>query len=422
MSAVAAPDRTRSFLDTLFAGHEGPGFAVRLWDGTEWGDGEAFTLVLRHPGALRAMFWPSSELVLAEAFIRGDFEIEGDLRAVFALADWLLVERVWTRAERARQAMALLALPRRENDGEVGGAAELRGRRFSLARDRQAVRYHYDRSNEFFRLWLDERMAYTCACFASPDDDLDTAQRRKLDLVCRKLRLQAGERLLDVGCGWGGLATWAASEYGADVLGVTLSEQQAEFARERVREAGLERRVRIEVCDYREVDEPESFDKIASVGMIEHVAEERLGDYFHRLHRLLRPGGLLLNQGISRPVGQKPRRGSSFFAAYLYPDAQLSPLSRALDAAERAGFELRDVESLREHYALTVARWYETLEARRDEAIAASNLTTFRVFQLYLAGSIRGFETGRVNVHQTLLAKPVDGDAGLPLTREDLYA
>jgi len=418
VSAVAAPDRTRAFLDALFDGYDGPAFAVRLWDGTEWGDPDSFTLVLAHPGALRAMFLPPSELALAEAYIRGDFEIEGDLRAIFPLGDWLLVEREWTRAERVRQAKALLGLPR---SGALDGAAELRGRRFSLARDRQAATYHYDRSNEFFALWLDERMLYSCACFDSPADTIDEAQARKLDVLCRKLRLRPGERVLDAGCGWGGFAVWAAENYGVDVLGVTLSEPQAAWARERARAAGLESQVRIEVRDYREVDEPHGFDKIASVGMVEHVAEERLPGYFEQLHRLLRPGGLLLNHGISRPVGQKPRRGNSFFAAYVYPDAQLSPVTTILDAAERAGFELRDVESLREHYVLTVSRWYEALEASRDEAIAASDLTTFRVFQLYLAGSVHGFESGRVNLHQTLLAKPDDGVTGLPLTREDLY-
>ncbi|HEX2111116.1 MAG TPA: class I SAM-dependent methyltransferase [Gaiellaceae bacterium] len=240
--ATCAAARTLRLLDEIFAGYERGDFAVRLWDGTAWepeGTKDArFTLVLRHPGALRAMLLPPDELSLGEAYVNDDFDIHGDIEAVFPLADHGLVETL-SAADRARLGRRLLALPRGAGAREDAGA-RLSGRKHSRARDRQAVTYHYDRSNEFFELFLDSRMVYSCAYFAEPDLDLEIAQERKLDYICRKLRLRRGERLLDVGCGWGGLAIHAAARYGADVVGITLSERQAELARERVAAAGLD--------------------------------------------------------------------------------------------------------------------------------------------------------------------------------------
>jgi cyclopropane-fatty-acyl-phospholipid synthase len=417
---------TIALLDDLLGDYRPRNFAVRLWDGTVWGPGadeEArFTILIREPGALRALLGPPSELALAEQYIHGAIEIEDDLEAVFPLADYLLVERRWTRRDRIRTLTRLLSLPSNGNGRRDGRQpARLRGRRFSLARDRQATTYHYDRSNDFFALWLDELMVYTTAYFASETDTLERAQLRKLDYVCRKLRLQPGERLLDIGCGWGALAIHAAERYGAEVVGITLSEAQAQVARKRIRERGLGPRCTIELRDYRELDEREAFDKIASIGMFEHVAEEVLVSYFRRAWQLLRPRGVFLNHGIARPIDQPQRRGGSFMLSYVYPDAELSPISTALRAAELAGFEVRDVESLREHYPPTLREWLRRLEANREAAIRASDDVTYRIFRIYLAGSIYGFSTGRVNVYQSLLAKPRHGESALPLTREDWY-
>jgi cyclopropane-fatty-acyl-phospholipid synthase len=420
-----AAGRSLAFVQELLGGYRPRDFAVRLWDGTVWepDDGEEarFTLVLRHPGALRALLGPPSELALAEAYVRGDFELEGDVEAAFRVADYLLVDRPSSRAATVRQAARLLALPSDGGPGAEHAPARLRGARFSLGRDREAVTYHYDRSNEFFALWLDERMVYSVAYFASEEESLEAAQLRKLDLVCRKLRLRPGERLLDIGCGWGALVVHAAARFGVEALGVTLSEKQAGVARAAIERAGVGDRCRIEVRDYRSLEEAAGFDKLASVGMFEHIPADGLGAYFAQAWRLLRPGGVFLNHGIARPLDQPQRRGRSFVTTYVYPDAELTPLSTVLRLAEAAGFEVRDVESLREHYPLTLRAWLGRLEAQRDAAVHAASEATYRIFRIYLAGSAHGFATGRLNVYQSLLVKPADGRSGLPLTRDDWY-
>ncbi len=414
------------FLQDLLGDYRPRDFAVRLWDGTVWeaepGRTAHFTLVLKHPGALRGMFWPPNELALAEAYVYDDFDIEGRIEAVFGLADHLLAGRRRSAVDRLRLGARLLALPSRKRPRAGRRVARLRGLKHSKARDRQAVAYHYDVSNDFYALWLDDRMVYSCAYFASPDEDLDAAQERKLDYVCRKLRLRRGERLLDIGCGWGGLIIHAARRYGVDALGITLSEPQTELANERIRRAGLAGRCRAEVRDYREIEEWGSYDKLVSVGMFEHVGEALLSEYFRRAYRLLRPGGVFLNHGISRNLNLPTRRGLSFVQRYVFPDGELAPISATLRAAEDGGFEVRDVESLREHYALTLGHWVRRLEARYDEARKITDETTYRVWRLYMSGSAHGFTTGRLNVYQTLLSKPDRGESGLPLTRDDWYA
>ena len=330
-------------------------------------------------------------------------------------ADWSLPERLKLGGATGRFAGAARPAETR--------AADLRGRRFSLARDRQAVSYHYDRSNELFSLYLDSRMVYSCAYFASPDTSLEVAQERKLDILCRKLRLCPGERLLDIGCGFGALVMHAAQRFGVEAVGITISERQAELARERIAAAGLTDRCRVEVVDYRELDEPESYDKVVSVCMFEQVPEHLLPEFFARAYTLLRPGGVFVNQGIARHVDfeQSARRGDSFIDRYVFPDGGVVPISMTLAAAEGAGLEVRDVESLREHYVITLRHWVSRLERNRNAAITATDELTYRVWRLYMAGSAFGFETGRLNVYHTLLARPVQGRSGLPLTRNDWY-
>jgi cyclopropane-fatty-acyl-phospholipid synthase len=420
-----AATQTLGLLDDLFEGYRSD-FVVRLWDGATRApaDGEEarFALVLNHEGALRTILGTPSRLQLsfAEAYLHGDVDIEGDLEAVFPLADWLLIDRHWGRREQLHLLRRARQLPANGRTCTGRGPARLRGRRDSAERLAQAVHYHYDLEPDFYGVFLDRRLVYTCAYFRSPDDDLDTAQEQKLDYICRKLRLQPGERLFDIGCGWGALVMHAAKHYGVEALGVTLSAPQAELANERIGAAGLADRCRVEVRDFREVTG--EFDKVSSIGMFEHLTEAALPEYFAHVHRVLRPGGAFLNHGIGQSATVRARRGGSFTMAYIFPDCELLPISTTLREAEAAGFEVRDVESLREHYALTVSAWRSRLEAGRGRAIAATDEVTYRVWRLGMAGFTYGQRVGRLNLWQALLVKPADGFSGLPLTREEWYA
>ena len=413
--------RSSEFLGALFKDYPGRNFQVRLWDGTVWGAAKQprFTLVLKHPGALRAMFSSPSELTLGEAYIHDDFDIEGDIEAAFDLADYLLIQKrsLWESFDLNER---LAKLPKSDRPRADLHLVEPVGKPHSRDRDRQAIRYHYDLPTEFYALWLDSRLVYSCAYFNEAEENLDSAQVHKLDYICRKLRLRPGDRLLNIGCGWGALIMHAASNYGVECVGITLSVPQAEVARERLRTAGLNHRCRVEVSDYRDIDHELQYDKIASVGMFEHVGEALLPEYFRRAWDLLRPGGVFLNHGIAYSATYR-RRGPSFVDRYVFPDGDLVPVSTSLREAELSGFELRDVESLREHYALTLHYWVQRLEAHREEARRITDDVTYRIWRLYMAGSAHGFRSGRLNVYQTLFAKPLHGHSGLPLTRADWY-
>lgn len=423
MSPDASSRITRELLEELF-GPDRERVGVRLWDGDCWPDDtpRPVTLILRHPGALRAMFLGGSELELGEAYLYDDFDIEGNIESAHALAEGL-VQRVDGWRARLRLVRQLRQLPaERRRRSTRRGRARLRGRVHDAERDRAAVTYHYDVSNDFYALWLDSHMVYSCAYFACEDDDLDTAQARKLDYICRKLRLKPGQRLLDLGCGWGGLVMHAAQNYGVDATGITLSSPQAELAGARIVSAGLKNRCRVQVRDYRDVEDWGSYDALVSVGMFEHVGEALLPEYFQRAWRLLRPGGIFLNHGIARRATDTPARGPSFSSTYVFPDGELVPIGTTVRVAEAEGFEVRDVESLREHYALTLRHWVRRLEARHDEALEYVDEPTYRVWRLYMSGSVHGFANGRLNVYQTLLVKPDEqGRSGLPLMREDWY-
>jgi len=426
-SSDRARGRTLALLERIFAGYEGQAFGLRLWDGTVWPEGgdpsPTFVLALNHPGTLRTMFLPPTELGLGEAYIYDDFDVEGDLIGAFAMAEYLRGLDLGVGHHKLGLARQLMALP--ETSAARGGrqAAEVRGTRHSRGRDRQAISYHYDVSNDFYALWLDKRMVYSCAYFEDADQAIDAAQERKLDYICRKLRLQPGDRLLDIGCGWGGLVIHAAQHYGAQALGITLSQPQVDLARARIKRAGLTDRCRVEVQDYREVVPDEPFDKLVSVGMFEHVGEAKMRVYFERARELLRPQGLFLNHAIARPGWLPSMTGRETFSShYVFPDGELVPVSLSARVAEETGFEVRDIESLREHYALTLRRWVRRLESHHDEALRHVDEVTYRVWRLFMSGSAYHFECGRHNVYQTLLVKPGSrGECGLPLTRDDLY-
>ena len=424
-------ERTRHVLSEIFGGCSLDKVGVRLWDGTAWPDERprAAVLALKHPGALGQMFLPGTEVGLAEAYLHNDFDIEGDIEAAFEIADFLL-GRLKDWKKKVKLAGLIVALPDRNGRSTMRRAARqllprIRGRQSLLERDRRAVTFHYDVSNDFYRLWLDRQMVYSCAYFQAPNDDLDTAQERKLDYLCRKLRLRAGQRLLDIGCGWGALVFHAAKYFGVRALGITLSKPQAEWGCARIAEAGLGNEARVDLRDYREIfaNGNKFYDAIVSVGMAEHVGRERLPDYFAVAHRALKPGGVFLNQAISEGVVLRPdNKNGSFIEQHVFPGGDIPPLPIMLRVAESSGFEIRDVENLREHYALTLRHWLRRLEAHHGEARSFVDETTYRVWRLYIAGSAHGFRRGHIAVYQTLFAKlDASGQAHLPLTRADWY-
>lgn len=392
--------------------------ALAFWDGSVLpaGDGDAVgTLHVRRP-AIGHLLHEPNQLGLVRAFVAGDLRFDGDLEALLAARSRFRDLRL-SIAGRLHAAAGLVALGRGDALRRPPvPAAEARpdGRRHSLRRDRAVVRHHYDVSNAFYRRLLGPTLVYSCACFADPGEGLDAAQERKLERICQKLRLRPGDRLLDIGCGWGSLLLHAARRHGARGLGVTLSAEQAQLARERIARAGLAERVEIRVADYREVhDGP--FDKVASVGMVEHVGDAQLDAYARTIARLVRPGGLVLNHGIaqlfSRPAGRK-----SLIQRYVFPDGELPPLARVVGALQGAGLEPRDVESLREHYALTLRRWLENLTADREAVVAEVGSERERVWRLYMTGSMLAFDDADITVFQVLAARR-GATPGLPLQR-----
>ncbi|MCQ4348907.1 C17 cyclopropane fatty acid synthase CfaB [Pseudomonas stutzeri] len=376
---------------------------VRLWDGhqLDLGPEPQVTLEVRDPQLLTRLARPSLDL-LGSAYVEGAMDIHGPLETAIRLADHL--------------SAALL--------GDPDAPAPQRPAH-DKAGDAEDIHYHYDLSNDFYRLWLDRDMVYSCAYYESGTEDLDTAQQAKLRHLCRKLRLAPGERLLDVGCGWGGLARFAAREFGAEVYGITLSREQLALARERVAADGLEDRVQLDYLDYRDLPDDGRFDKVVSVGMFEHVGHANLPLYFQTLQRAVRPGGLVLNHGITarhtdgRPVG---RGGGEFIDRYVFPHGELPHLATAVARMSEAGLEVVDVESLRLHYARTLRFWSERLEQRLDEAARLVPERALRIWRLYLAGCAYGFEREWINLHQILAVRPrADGSHDLPWSRADLY-
>ncbi len=389
---------------------------IEAYDGSRSGPPDApATIIVRSPDALRRIVTAPGELGFARAFVAGDIDVEGDIFAALSLRDRM--PKVSLTAREVIEFARLVGLRNLRPLPPPPEEAHLRGRRHSPARDAAAVRHHYDVSNEFYRMVLGPSLTYSCAVFPTEETSLEAAQAAKHELVAQKLGLQAGQRLLDVGCGWGSMLLDAATHHGVVGTGVTLSERQAELARKRVADAGLVGRVDVRIQDYRDIaDGP--YDAISSIGMFEHVGEARLAEYFHKLFDLLPAGGRLLNHGISRPAGQGghsrfARR--SFIDRYVFPDGELHEIGRVVSVIQEAGFEVRHVESLREHYALTLRHWVANLEANWDAAVAEVGRARARVWRLYMAASAVNFEAGRHQVHQVLAVKAENGRSGLPL-------
>jgi cyclopropane-fatty-acyl-phospholipid synthase len=388
---------------------------LRFWDGSVLDGGDP-VIEVRDPVAFAHILHAPGQIGLARAWVSGALDVSdiADLEAILRLRSFKvsLTPRDLARLFAAAVKIAGPSILRRPPVPAIEAPRRRRGLH-SLARDKAAISHHYDVSNAFYELILGPSMVYSCAYFAAPGESLDAAQARKLDLICRKLRLAPGERLLDIGCGWGSLLIHAAREYGVRGVGVTLSVEQAAYARERVRAAGLSDRIEIRVQDYREIaDGP--FDKIASVGMYEHVGRGELDRYATHVHGLLAPGGLFLNHGIARLHSEVPSP-DTFIYRYVFPDGELSPVTDVMASLQTAGLEVRDVESLREHYPLTLRAWVENLAAHREEAVAEVGAARERVWRLYMLGSALGFEDGDITVYQVLTSKPA---AELPLIRE----
>ncbi|WP_435614203.1 class I SAM-dependent methyltransferase [Streptomyces coelicoflavus] len=400
---------------------------LRAWDGSETGPADGPVVVVRSRRALRRLLWQPGELGLAQAYVTGELDVDGDL------ADGL--RRMWAATRERRLHPPRLSLADRARAagtavrlGAVGprpatpdSQARLRGGLHTRSRDRAAISHHYDLSNDFYRLLLDETMAYSCGVWADEHTDANAAdaQRAKLELICRKLDLTAGSRLLDIGCGWGSLTLYAAERHKARVTAVTLAGEQAAHVREQVRERGLEDRVEVVRQDYRDITGG-GYDAVSTIEMGEHVGDSEYPAFTASLHRMVRPGGRVLVQQMSRGPGAPG--GGAFIEAYIAPDMHMRPLGETVQLLEDAGLEVRHIESLREHYVRTVAAWERTLEERWDEFVALVGKETARVWRLYLVGGALAFEQRRMGVDQILSVRPTaEGVSGMPATPGEWY-
>lgn len=408
--------RRTQFFDSLFQGYSGTPFAVRSADGWNWSShkdaGPEATMVFNSAEAWHALMEDPSERTLGEAFIDGHLDFEGNIFSVFPIARFVLdrpastryniLRTVWRTSANAKRALRL-------------------GTTHSKARDRAAISYHYDLPTDFYRPWLGPTLAYSCAYFREPDDNLDSAQKNKLELICRKLDLQPDDRFLDIGCGWGSLIIHAASQHNAMAHGITLSKEQEAVAKERISHARLQEKCTVELRDYRDMPSlPVKFDKIASVGMFEHVGLKKLHDYFSIARQMLAPNGSFLNHGIARSAVHPPAK-DSFIDKYVFPDGELVPLGQVLEIAESVGFEVRDVDNLRFHYERTLRRWVENLQANAKTVLQHVSDRTYRIWLLYMAGSADAFRTGRIELYQVLLGPRPGLLTGKLSTREHWY-
>jgi cyclopropane-fatty-acyl-phospholipid synthase len=428
MGRPTVADRMAPVVHAMLGGD--PPVAIRFWDGSAVSPAAGspgVAIVVRSRRALRRMLWAPGELGLARAYVTGDIDVDGDMYALLDLRNTMAAHDEGVRlgldrrgiAELARAALALGAVgpPPRVPPEEV----RLHGARHSKARDASAVRSHYDVGNDFYRLVLGPTMTYSCAYWDDGVTTLDDAQEAKYEHICRKLGLQPGMRLLDVGCGWGGMVLHAAREYGVEAVGITLSPPQRALAARRVEAAGLGGKVEVRVQDYRELGD-ERFDAISSIGMFEHVGSDRLREYASALCAVLKPGGRLLNHGISRPAGPAGLSSRSFINRYVFPDGELHEVGAVVSVLQEAGLEVRDVESLREHYARTLRSWVANLEAHWDEAVAEAGASRARIWRLYMAGCAINFEEGRTMIHQVLgVRQGAKGASGMPATRRSWY-
>lgn len=404
--------------------------ALELWNGASYAVGQTaplFTLVVRDPGVLRRLvFSKRNPIPLADAYFRGLLDVEGDFYAALKLKSHFQ-KLSFTARERTALVLDALRLPKVVMAEGAKGAGKANTANFTHHHtkhsDSAAISFHYDVSNAFYKLWLDEQMVYSCAYFKTASDTLEQAQLNKLDHICRKLRLQTGERFLDIGCGWGAMVCWAAQHYGVKAHGITLSQKQFDYATERVARLGLQEQVTLEMRDYRDLAGEAVYDKISSIGMFEHVGLANLAVYNATVIRVLRPGGLFLNHGITHDEeGWHPTVDSEFINRYVFPDGELDTVSNILRGMEQAHFEIHDVENLRAHYAMTLRGWVKRLEAKHDEALQFVSEDAYRVWRFYMAACAIEFELEGTAIHQILASKRGSTSFPVPLTRRDLYS
>jgi len=399
------PDTLQKLIANRYSGRDLP-VAVVLPDGARvpLSPQPEVDVIARSLSGLKALAAPAMGR-LARAYVHGDVDFTGSARRVLAIAE-RMVGDIAHGHESTRARILSFVHHRRSN--------------------RRNIAHHYDVSNAFYRMWLDARMVYSCAYFRKPDDTLDAAQAQKLDHICRKLRLAKGERFLDIGCGWGALIFWAAENYGVQATGITLSRNQLEHVQREIAARGLTDRVRVELRDYADLPGREAFDKIASVGMFEHVGPRNYGRYFGKIHALLAPGGFVLNHGITHNGLGRRALGSGigeFVEEYVFPGGELAHVSRVMEGIAAQGLEVVDGEALREHYAKTLWQWVDRLEAHADAARAEVGEERYRIWRIYMAGSAHAFDRGWLSLWQLLAGKPLaDGRLAHPLTREYMYA
>lgn len=419
-----------NLLRELFSQYDG-NLTMRLWNGIEVKLGRiaeespkaSFTLVCLNPNIVRNMVLGRDPLRLADAYFHGDIDIEGDFFAAVLLKDQLHAIKMplW---KQLKTMISALRLPAHIDalDSSNTLTYDHKIKIHNKIENRQAIQFHYDVSNDFYALWLDDAMVYSCAYFEHYDATLEQAQQAKLEHICRKLLLKPGELLLDIGCGWGALIIYAAQHYGVKAHGITLSQKQFELATTRVKQAGLENQVTVSLCDYRDIKGTGAYDKIVSVGMFEHVGLKNLPLYFSTVYQLLKPSGLFLNHGITHDVeGWEKTLSTEFINRYIFPDGQLDTVSNIQRTMERAKFEIDDVESLRPHYALTLRQWVSRLENHHQEALQYVTESTYRVWRLYMAACALEFESGEIGIYQILANKRESGQSCLPLTRRHIY-
>lgn len=409
-----------NILRLLFKEYKGA-FIIELWDNSllEIGHGvPAFKLSILNPHLLHDLILIHDPVRLAEAYFDGEIEVEGDFNMAMGLRYYLENLTIPLKAK-----ISLLPKVLPSNKLEL-----LRSKFFSQptgashSNSKESIAFHYDVSNEFYQAWLDKHMLYSCAYFETPDQDIDQAQVNKLNHICRKLRLKPGESFLDVGCGWGALVCWAAKHYGVNAYGITLSQNQYEYANEEIKKQGLQSLVKVELCDYRELSTLKKYDKIASIGMFEHVGLKNLPEYFSIIQNALNPKGLFLNHGITteRPGWQRSV-ATRFINRHIFPDGELDTVSNIQRLMENAQLEIFDVEGMRPHYALTLRHWVARLESRSKEVIRIVGERTYRIWRLYMTGCALQFERGGTGIYQILAVKKGVGLPSIPLTRQDLY-
>ncbi len=427
-SAMPGIELARPVLDRLFRDFD-ESFRIRLWDGSEMHRGcgqPAFSLIFESAKSFQELVLSRDPLNLAESYLQGLIDVEGDFYHALRLRQHLvsLQLSLLEKAELAAKALKLRSEKKASTDAPkwTKTLAQKLGRHFSRKLNRDAISFHYDVSNDFYALWLDEQMVYSCAYYEAASQSLEQAQRNKIDYICRKLRLKPGEQLLDIGCGWGALICWAAEHYGVHAHGITLSRKQYDHTLNLIRQRKLEQNVSVELMDYRDLQGEDKYDKLASVGMFEHVGLKNLPAYFEITHRLLKSGGLFLNHGItSDEGGWKKSVETEFINRYVFPDGQLETISTVQGIMEDAGFEIHDVESLRLHYALTLRAWVGRLEARREEALKYVTEPVYRIWRLYMAVCALRFEEGGAGIYQVLVSKRTPFARPVPLTRNDLF-